>query len=69
MDLDDGWIRGPQSQMLLWVPHEYRNKLWLPRMKLLIGERPIMLDLSMFTHGKHWHECQSRFGGSQFVNT
>ncbi|ETW77090.1 hypothetical protein HETIRDRAFT_105708 [Heterobasidion irregulare TC 32-1] len=55
---DDGWIVGPASELLFWVPPAYRDRL-LPgaRLKMIIGRKVVQLDLSQFIHGTSWHEC------------
>jgi hypothetical protein len=55
----DGWIVGPQSQLLFWVPHQYRGTLWWPRNKLIIGTDVTEIDLSHYVHGPFWHQCKS----------
>ncbi|THH21102.1 hypothetical protein EW146_g406 [Bondarzewia mesenterica] len=57
--MDDGWIVGPQSRLLLWIPYEHRSRLWWPRYKLVIGIDLIQLDLSRFPHGSSWYHCRS----------
>ena len=54
----DGWIVGPASELLFWVPAAYRNKLWPDtRLQFVIGKQLVQLDLSQFVHGTSWHEC------------
>ena len=54
----DGWIVGPGSELLFWVPAAYRDKLWPDsRLQIVIGKQPVQLDLSQFVHGTSWHEC------------
>ena len=54
----DGWIVGPASEFLFWVPAAYRNKLWPDtRLQFVIGKQLVQLDLSQFVHGTSWHEC------------
>ena len=55
---DDGWIVGPASELLFWVPAAYRDRLWTgARLKIVIGGNVAQLDLSQFAHGTSWHEC------------
>lgn len=59
---DDGWIVGPQSQLILWVPDEHRRKLWWPNTTTMIfesepGNRHTILDLSRFACGFDWDRC------------
>ena len=54
----DGWIEGPESELLFWVPAAYRDRLWPDsRLKAVIGRKYAELDLSQFVHGTSWHEC------------
>lgn len=55
---NDGWIMGPGSALLFWVPAAYRDRLWPDtRLQFAIGKRLVQLDLSEFVHGTSWHEC------------
>ena len=55
---DDGWIVGPASELLFWVPPAYRDRLWTgARLEMVIGREVAQLDLSQFVHGTSWHEC------------
>jgi hypothetical protein len=55
---DSGWlVVGSDEKLLLWIPPEYRNQLFWPHMKLVIGRSSIHLDLSNFAHGDHWYKC------------
>jgi hypothetical protein len=55
---DSGWlVVGFDEKRLLWIPPEYRNRLFWPHMKLVIGHSMIHLDLSNFAHGDHWYKC------------
>ena len=55
---DDGWIVGPASELLFWMPAAYRDRLWTgARLKMVIGREVAQLDLSQFVHGTSWQEC------------
>ncbi|TFY56136.1 hypothetical protein EVJ58_g7826 [Rhodofomes roseus] len=54
---EDGWIIGPQKELFLWVPPEYRAGLYWPRMVAVMGVHPVRLDFSRFAHGSTWTEC------------
>jgi hypothetical protein len=58
-DMKDGWMLGPNSELLFWVPPALRAGLLRPGNMLLIGE-PIAtrLDLESFVHGESWSLCQ-----------
>ncbi|ETW77154.1 hypothetical protein HETIRDRAFT_446239 [Heterobasidion irregulare TC 32-1] len=54
----DGWIVGPASELLFWVPAAYRNKLWPgSRLKIVAGRDYMQLNLSQFVHGNSWQQC------------
>jgi hypothetical protein len=57
--MKDGWILGPDSELLFWVPPTLQTGLLRPGNKLLIGE-PIVtkLDLTSFVHGELWYLCR-----------
>ncbi|KAK6983901.1 WD40 repeat-like protein [Favolaschia claudopus] len=49
-----GWIRGPNRELLLWVPPYYREGLLWPRTELGIGKHITKLDLTNFVDGIDW---------------
>ncbi|KAH9834934.1 quinon protein alcohol dehydrogenase-like superfamily [Rhodofomes roseus] len=55
----NGWIIGPQEELFLWTPPEYRTGLSWPRMTAVMGMHPVRLDLRQFAHGSTWTECWS----------
>ncbi|KIM24802.1 hypothetical protein M408DRAFT_26756 [Serendipita vermifera MAFF 305830] len=57
---DDGWIRGPNSELLFWVPPEIRPRLCQLGHILVIDKQNVWttLDLKRFVHGKEWSRCQ-----------
>ncbi|KIM20000.1 hypothetical protein M408DRAFT_40904, partial [Serendipita vermifera MAFF 305830] len=52
----DGWIVGPDSELLFWVPPAIRMGLSRPRTISIIGERLLItkLNLDHFVHGESW---------------
>ncbi|KAL4068664.1 hypothetical protein V8B97DRAFT_1872768, partial [Scleroderma yunnanense] len=54
---EDGWIRGSHGQLLLWVPHDYRQPFYSMWTRLVIPKGSVELDLSKMAHGKKWQEC------------
>ncbi|KIK56951.1 hypothetical protein GYMLUDRAFT_1012462, partial [Collybiopsis luxurians FD-317 M1] len=55
---NDGWIRGSDASLLLWIPPEYRTEVAVPPLRLFISNVPqVSLDLSHFAHGTHWTDC------------
>ena len=55
---NDGWIVGPNRQLLLWVPPSYQKLfLYTPWTHLVIPRGNPKLDLSKMAHGPAWHKC------------
>jgi hypothetical protein len=56
---DDGWIRGPHQELLLWVISEWRDFVqWHPCI-LIIGQSRVRFDLQHYVHGTEWTRCIS----------
>ncbi|KIK71658.1 hypothetical protein GYMLUDRAFT_977718, partial [Collybiopsis luxurians FD-317 M1] len=54
----DGWLCGPDSSLILWIPPEYRECLMFPHMELLLPQTQLAsLNLKNFVHGKEWAKC------------
>ncbi|EMD36771.1 hypothetical protein CERSUDRAFT_123824 [Gelatoporia subvermispora B] len=56
-DSEKGWIRGPDGELVLWIPAAYRPGLWLPRNTLVIGQSRTRYNLSRFAQGTKWTSC------------
>jgi len=55
---NDGWIVGPNKQLLLWVPPSYHKLFfYTPWTNLVIPRGIPELDLSKMAHGHAWHRC------------
>ncbi|KAL0957314.1 hypothetical protein HGRIS_001123 [Hohenbuehelia grisea] len=56
---EDGWIRGSNDELLLWISPEYRQfVIFKPsRCILLIAKSRVVIDVSRFLHGKDWIHC------------
>ena len=55
---DNGWIVGPNGQLLLWVPPSYHKSfLYTPWTNLIIPRGHPELDLSKMAHGPAWYRC------------
>ncbi|KAH7874982.1 uncharacterized protein C8R40DRAFT_1272626 [Lentinula edodes] len=53
-----GWLCNSNSELLIWIPPEYRFVLLFLPMQLLISQDGLcILDLSHFKHGTDWKEC------------
>ncbi|KAG6326528.1 hypothetical protein ID866_12561 [Astraeus odoratus] len=54
----DGWIRGPRDELLLWVPHALQKPFYSVYNTMVIPKGAcIELDLSKMVHGIKWHMC------------
>jgi hypothetical protein len=59
--MKDGWVLGPNSELLFWVPPSLRVGLLRPRTKLLIGPHTqTRLNLDSFAHGVRWTLCETQ---------
>ncbi|KAG2054987.1 WD40 repeat-like protein, partial [Suillus hirtellus] len=55
----DGWVLGPNRQLLFWVPPASREPFYNSWTALVIGKRCVELDLSRMAHGTRWqHYCK-----------
>ncbi|KAF7364754.1 hypothetical protein MVEN_00345300 [Mycena venus] len=53
----DSWIRGPNQELIMWVPPEYRSYLQLPGRFITIASARVIVDMSCFVHGTEWVKC------------
>ena len=53
----DGWILGPNSELLFWVPPLHRTALWRPSNISVIGRHAARIDFRHFVHGISWARC------------
>ncbi|KIM19886.1 hypothetical protein M408DRAFT_172127 [Serendipita vermifera MAFF 305830] len=59
----NGWILGPQSELLLWVPPTLRTGLYRSRNALIIGACiKTEIDFELFVHGDEWTRCGEPIG-------
>jgi hypothetical protein len=57
----NGWVLGPNSELLFWVPPELRDGLWQPDNVAVITEAiTTKLDLKHFVHGQSWALCKEQ---------
>ncbi|TBU28031.1 hypothetical protein BD311DRAFT_664181, partial [Dichomitus squalens] len=49
-----GWIMDENSNLVIWVPDEYRTSLIWRGMLLLIGCKPLEIDFANTRHGTEW---------------
>ncbi|KAI6139965.1 hypothetical protein BKA82DRAFT_4219479 [Pisolithus tinctorius] len=55
---NDGWLKGPNGRLLLWIPVSLRvpfYSMWNTAV-IPIG-CCVELDLSQMVHGTKWHQC------------
>jgi len=57
-DMQDGWILGPNKELLLWVPGINRSNLYTPSRSHILGVPPTELDFSNFKCGTEWTQCR-----------
>jgi WD40 repeat protein len=57
--LEHGWVYGPQSELLFWVPPDNRAGLHWPSNILVIGPPPTRLNLQNFACGSNWTSCHT----------
>ncbi|KAI6043816.1 hypothetical protein EDC04DRAFT_2647672 [Pisolithus marmoratus] len=53
----DGWLKGPQGRLLLWIPSALQNPLYSMCNILIIPRGCTELDLSTMVHGNQRQEC------------
>ncbi|KIM22020.1 hypothetical protein M408DRAFT_333140 [Serendipita vermifera MAFF 305830] len=57
--MQNGWVLGPHSELLFWVPSTLRPGLCWPRNINVLGDNTsTKLDLSHFVHGNMWALCK-----------
>ncbi|KIM32665.1 hypothetical protein M408DRAFT_312837 [Serendipita vermifera MAFF 305830] len=57
--IENGWVLGPNSELLFGVPHDLRLGLYHPGSTLIIGQcLKTKLDMTAFVHGESWKQCK-----------
>ncbi|OCH85340.1 hypothetical protein OBBRIDRAFT_740049, partial [Obba rivulosa] len=51
------WMRGPDNQLLFWVPSLHRLSLHRPSNVAVIGHNETRLDFSKAVIGRNWARC------------
>ncbi|KAG1802941.1 uncharacterized protein HD556DRAFT_1333270 [Suillus plorans] len=54
----DGWVSGPNKQLLFWVPPGSREPFYNSRTALVIPRGGVELDFRHMTHGTRWQRCR-----------
>ena len=57
---EDGWIRGPEGELYVWIPPAHRLGLLNPRSILVIGALNTELDFRNFKCGEEWADIGSQ---------
>lgn len=59
-DSDDGWIRGKNGELILWIPELYRDNLRFSLLGVPVNDTPGMkvLDVTNFKYGEEWAQCR-----------
>lgn len=61
LKVEDGWVLGPRSELLFWVPPALRLGLNLAKNVLIITKDIVTKpDLTSFVSGKLWNLCKTR---------
>ncbi|KAG1817842.1 hypothetical protein EV424DRAFT_1513007 [Suillus variegatus] len=56
---DDGWVLGPNDQLLFWVPPASREAFkYNSQTAFIIPRGDVELDLSHMAHGTRWQHCR-----------
>ncbi|KAF8300526.1 hypothetical protein DL93DRAFT_2173397 [Clavulina sp. PMI_390] len=58
--LDNGWVKGPNGELVLWVPPYYRTNVYHPNLITALGKDPseiIKLDFDHMVVGEQWAHC------------
>ena len=55
----DGWVKGPSGELLLWIPPEYREYVQLPPCTLMFSKHRVRItgDADSLHYGDTWTSC------------
>ncbi|KAF8133483.1 WD40-repeat-containing domain protein [Mycena galopus ATCC 62051] len=53
----DNWIRGPNKELVMWVPPEYQKFLQIPPHSIVGASAKVTIDFSRVVHGTDWAKC------------
>lgn len=53
---EDGWLRDPEKNLILWIPPGFRNSLDIKGQlcRVIRGREQRELDLENLSYGEHW---------------
>lgn len=57
--IEDGWVLGPNKELLFWLPPWNRDISFPPMNPIVISQTPTIIDYSRFVHGKDWKMCKT----------
>ncbi|KAH8104960.1 hypothetical protein DFH11DRAFT_1324376 [Phellopilus nigrolimitatus] len=63
---EDGWVHTPSGDLLIWIPHEYRNGVYDQSYMTFPVDapgHPVVLDCTRFRHGERWTEVHNPDAG------
>lgn len=58
LELSDGWLIGPNDELVLWVPAAYQEGLWGPGCRMLNVPHTTEIDFKHFKCGEEWTQCR-----------
>ncbi|KAG2346199.1 hypothetical protein BDR05DRAFT_959801 [Suillus weaverae] len=56
---EEGWVEGPEGRLLLRIPVDLHQSVYIPGDTLVIPSHTLQLDLSHFAHGILWSKCRA----------
>ena len=56
-----GWIVGPDSELIFWVPLSHQLGLWWPENVAVMSSNVTKLDFNQFRQGRPWQQCRKSF--------
>jgi WD40 repeat protein len=56
---EEGWVEGPEGHLLLRIPVDFHQSVYIPGDTLVIPSHTLQLDLSHFAHGTSWSKCRA----------
>lgn len=63
------WIKGPNGELLLYVPEEYRESIQHPPCILRISEKLVTVDFRDTVSGEDWARCYTPAHQDQYPQT
>ncbi|KAG2066619.1 hypothetical protein BDR04DRAFT_950118, partial [Suillus decipiens] len=54
---EEGWVESPEGHLLLHIPINFHQSVYIPGDTLVIPINILQLDLSNFAYGTLWSKC------------